>query len=185
MYTPNHARLLFYRSTGAWYERLIVAATCEGDPSADFVHVAIIENSDSIIEAQWRGVVRSPLSDLSAHILIHSTLAASPAALQSALDGARAKIGWRYGIADIISQGLRLLRLPFTVGRLHSLDCSHLAAEFAAWASQDATLYGMVCDDGCIISPNDLARYYGLVEPKAHAYAKQTRTAPASPTRVG
>ena len=180
MDAAKYARLLFYHSTGTWYERLIVAATCDGDPSADFVHVAIVEEPqpcdtiDSIIEATWRGVVRSPFPDLSEHIRICSIPIASPASLQSALDGARAKIGWRYGVFDIISQGLRLLRLPFTIGRLHSLDCSHLAAEFAAWASQDATLYGMVCNDGAAISPNDLARYYGLVKPKAHAYAQIT-----------
>ena len=170
MYTVNPGDLLFYHSAGVWQDRLVVAATSDGNPDADFVHVAIVDYADSIIEAQWRGVVRNELPNLTDNrIVVYHLTPASPIALQAALTGARGKIGWRYGLADILSQGLRLLRLPFTVGRLHSLDCSHLAAEYAAWATQDATLYGMVADSGSDISPNDLARYYGLTKATAHA----------------
>ncbi|MGZ6376666.1 MAG: hypothetical protein ACXWPI_18350 [Ktedonobacterales bacterium] len=169
MDTAQPGDLLFYRSTGAWYERLIVAATCDGNPRANFVHVAIVEDADTIIEAQTRGVVRSPMPDLSdTRIVGYRLPIASRDALQAALHGAQGQIGWRYGVMDILSQGLRLLRLPFFVGRLHSLDCSHLAAEFAAWACEDATLYALVCDSGCDISPNSLASYYGLTKAIPH-----------------
>lgn len=177
MDTPQPGDLLFYHSTGAWYERLIVAATCDGNPRANFVHVAIVETDGTIIEARWQGVTRSPLPDLSndTHIVGYRLPIASPDALQQALRGAQGQVGWRYGVADILSQFLRLLRLPFTIGRLHSLDCSHLAAEFAAWATEDATLYAMVCDEGAVLSPNDLARYYGLTKAVPHVeYAQAT-----------
>lgn len=172
MDTAQPGDLLFYHSTGAWYERLIVAATCDGNPRADFVHVAIVETPDTIIEAQTRGVVRSPLPDLTnnTRIVGYRLPIVSPDALTQALAGAQGQVGWKYGVGDIISQGLRLLRLPFTIGRLHSLDCSHLAAEFAVWATRDLALYALVCDEGCDISPNTLATYYGLT--KALDYAR-------------
>lgn len=170
MYTVKEGDILFYHSTGTWLEQLVVAATSNGDPHADFVHVAIVDTltdggrDGTIIEATWRGIVKSPLPSLTSNrIVIYPLTPASPSARDVALNSARSKIGWCYGVADIVSQLLRLLRLPFRVARLRSLDCSHLAAEYAAWATLDATLYGMVCDDGADISPNDLARYYGLV----------------------
>jgi hypothetical protein len=49
---------------------------------------------------------------------------------------------------------------PFYVGRLHSLDCSDLAAMFAAVATDDLPLLETVLDACQHISPNDLARHY-------------------------
>ncbi|MGZ6321803.1 MAG: hypothetical protein ACXWQR_21180 [Ktedonobacterales bacterium] len=164
MDTAQPGDLLFYRSTNRWYERLIVAATSNGNPRADFVHVAIVETERTIIEARWQGVTRSPLPDLSnPHIVGYRLPIASPDTLTAALHGAQGQVGWKYGVMDIFDQLLRLLRCPFYIGRRHSIDCSDLAACFAAQAVDDGQLYAWVLDSRQEISPNDLARYFGLI----------------------
>lgn len=170
MYTVHVGDLLFYHAEPQrWQDRLVAWGTGGGDPRADFVHVAIVASltdggkTGTIIEAQWRGIVERPLPSLTSKRIAISHL--TPFSLKLAITAlriARNKIGWRYGVWDIVAQGLRLLRLPFRVTRLRSLDCSHLAAEYAAWLTVDAALYQLVADDGMDISPNDLARYYGI-----------------------
>lgn len=152
--------LLFYRSRGRWYERLISWAT-----HGPFVHVALQTPDGSLISAQPQGVVRETLNPADEPFIARLSLTpASPASASLALAWATKKIGFRYGWADILSQGLRLLGSQFYLGRLHSLDCSDLAGCYAALYTNDPTLMSWVLDARQEISPNDLARYYLVQE---------------------
>ena len=150
--------LLFYRSRGRWYERLIAWAT-----HGPFVHVAIQTPDGALIAAESQGVVREVFNPQDEPFVTRHTLApASSASERVALAWASKKIGSRYGWMDILSQVLRLLGSPFFLGRLHSLDCSDLAGCFAALYTNDPTLMSQVLDHRQEISPNDLARYYSV-----------------------
>lgn len=150
--------LVFYRSQGHWYERLIAWAT-----KGPFVHVAIQLDDGSLIEAATRGVVHDSFNPADESSVTRVPLQpASPGTAAKALSWATKKIGSRYGWADIISQGFRLIGSPLYVGRLHSLDCSDLAGCYAALYTNDPTLMSWVLDARQEISPNDLARYYRI-----------------------
>ena len=150
--------LVFYRSRGRWYERLISWAT-----KGPFVHVAIQLEDGTLIAAETTGVQHEAFDPADEPFVQRLSLQpASSASAAISESWAKAKVGSRYGWTDIISQGFRLLGSPLYIGRLHSLDCSDLAACYAARYTNDPTLMSWVLDARQEISPNDLARYYRL-----------------------
>lgn len=150
--------LVFYRSQGKWYERLISWAT-----KGPFVHVAIQLEDGSLIAAETTGVQHEAFDPADEpFVQRHPLQPATPASATLALTWATKKVGSRYGWTDIISQGFRLLGSPLFIGRLHSLDCSDLAGCYAALYTNDPTLMSWVLDARQEISPNDLARYYHI-----------------------
>jgi len=157
--------LLLFHNSGAWYDRIIVAATSGGNRAADYVHAAIDLGDGTILEATSSGIRVNYFHvddrDRAERIPLK---VAEPHRLELALSMALDRVGNRYGWVDIFDQLLKLIHCPFYVGRLHSLDCSDLAAMFAAIATDDLQLLETVLDARQEISPNDLARYYGLVK---------------------
>lgn len=148
--------LLFFPSQGRWYERIIARVT-----QGRFVHVAVAVDEERIIAAETWGIRLEPLPPerpLSSVSLSPS----SKEAAQEALRWLSLQVGKRYGWVDILDQLFRLLGLPLYLGLRGSLDCSDLAACFAAMYTNDRTLMGQVLDHRQEISPNDLARYYKL-----------------------
>jgi hypothetical protein len=156
--------LVFYPSAGRWYERVIVKAT-----HGPYVHVAVALDATHVIAAETWGIRYELLPPDPAALVVLPLTPASKDAASGALFWLNAQLGKRYGWLDIVDQGLRLLGSPFYLGQTHSLDCSDLAACFAALYTNDRRLMTLVLDHRQEISPNDLARYYGLLKGKATA----------------
>lgn len=148
--------LLFYRSTGQWYERFITFFS-----RGPFVHVSVDMGNGTNISAHPRGVgfelnppesqiVRVPVSDgVDAHVL------------EEAIDWLRSQIGKPYGWLQIIDYGLGVLGLPiFFFQRGHN-DCSTLVALYLCRIGDTACP-----DDANLVSPNDLARRLGILPTK-------------------
>lgn len=150
--------LVFYTSRGRWYEQVITAAT-----HGPYVHVAVVDrDGEHLIAALTRGITRLPLP-YGADAIYTQTHPLAPAKADDAFAWLEQQVGKQYGWADIFDQGLHLLRLPFYLSRPNALDCSDLAACFAALYTQDDKLMAQVMNARQLIAPNDLARYYGLL----------------------
>jgi len=67
-----------------------------------------------------------------------------------------------YGWNDILSSGLKFLGIPFYIGQVGRYDCSDLAARYLIIAGASQPL-GLLADDPQMISPNDIARAYGVL----------------------
>lgn len=149
--------LVFYPSRGRWYERVIVKAT-----HGPYVHVAVALDSNHVIAAETWGIRYELLPANPASLVVVPLTPASKDAASGAISWLNAQLGHRYGWTDIVDQGLRLIGSSLYLGQTHSLDCSDLAACFSALYTNDRRLMTLVLDHRQEISPNDLARYYGL-----------------------
>lgn len=153
--------LIFYPSQGRFYEDIIARVT-----HGPYVHVAVVADTDTIIAAETWGIKREPYPVPSSAypLTIATPRPSSKEAVDVAFAWLNRQVGRQYGWVDILDQGLRLIGSPLYLGQLHSLDCSDLAACFAALYSNDRELMAMVLDHRQEISPNDLARYYSLIK---------------------
>lgn len=151
--------LVFYPSAGRWYERIIEWAT-----HGPYVHVAVAVDATHVIAAETWGIRYELLPPDPSPLRFVPLSPASKDAAAWAITWLNAQLGHRYGWTDILDQGLRLVGSPFFLGQTHSLDCSDLAACFAALYTNDRRLMTLVLDHRQEISPNDLARYYGLLK---------------------
>src|SRR5260221_12613934 len=114
--------LLLFHSSGAWYERIIVAATSGGNPTADFVHAAIDLGDGTILEATSSGIRVSYFHVDDRDRAERVTLkVAEPHRLELALNMALDRVGNRYGWVGIFGQFLKLIPCPLQAGRHHSL----------------------------------------------------------------
>jgi hypothetical protein len=149
--------LVFYPSSGRWYERVIERVT-----HGPYVHVAVAVDTQHVIAAELWGIKYELLPPDASSLVTHSLTPASKDAASGALSWLNAQLNKRYGVVDIFDQALRLIGSPYYLGRENSLDCSDLAACFAALYTNDPRLMSQVLDHRQLISPNDLARYYGV-----------------------
>lgn len=149
--------LVFYPTQGRWYERLIVKFT-----RGKFVHVAVLTDPAHVIAAETWGVKYELLPADPSSLTFLPLTPASKEAAAGALAWLESKLGNRYGWLDILDQVLRLLHSPVYLGGENALDCSDLAACFAALYTNDRRLMSLVLDHRQLIAPNDLARYYHL-----------------------
>ena len=152
--------LVFYTSRGRWYEQIITAAT-----HGPYVHVAVVDkDGEHLIAALTRGITRIALPFGPGAIFTQTHTLAPAAKPEDAFLWLEQQVGKQYGFADIFDQGLRLLHSPVYLSRPNALDCSDLAACFAAMYTQDDKLMAQVMNARQLIAPNDLARYYGLLK---------------------
>lgn len=152
--------LVFYTTRGRWYEQLITAVT-----HGPYVHVAVVDrDGEHLIAALTRGISRLPLPFGPDAIYTQTHSLAPAGKTEDAFVWLEQQVGKRYGFVDIFDQGLRLLGSPLYLSRPNALDCSDLAACFAALYSDDEKLMAKVMNQRQLIAPNDLARYYGLLK---------------------
>lgn len=150
--------LILYRSTGRWYERLITFAT-----RGPWVHVAIVTDADTVIAARSNGIRYEAMPpDDDRHATISLDGRATPEGIEQGLAWAVKQLGDGYSWADILYQGMKLLwpgnPLRFYVaGRF---DCSEFATRYLLIA--DVAL-PPAFDDVATISPNDIARAFGVL----------------------
>lgn len=149
--------LIFFPSRGRWYERIIAQVT-----HGRYVHVAVAVDAEHVIAAETWGITHQLLPPEPVALTVFPLTPASKEAASAGLGWLQRQVGRSYGWMDILDQLLRLLGIPLYIGLTHSLDCSDLAACFAALYTNDRTLMAAVLDHRQEIAPNDLARYYHL-----------------------
>lgn len=159
--------LLLYSSSGRLYERAIAFAD-----HGPFVHVAIMLSGQRIIEATGKGVMLNHFRQRTQETeVVPMEQYATAEGIARALVWVIQQQGKQYGWLDIAFQGAKFLwpNNPFQLTQKDHWDCSDLATRFC----QEA---GILFPDGWenpySNTPNDLARLFGLLPPRAgHALA--------------
>jgi hypothetical protein len=147
--------LILYESTGSWGDRLIALAT-----HGRFTHVEIDLGDGTSVGAQDNGIGIHP------YIAGRGSVAFSPKASKEdreyGLKWALKQVGREYGWTDIVSNGLKLVGIPFDIGEKDHWDCSDFATRYLIEA-RAADPLGDQANESGLVSPNDLARAFGVV----------------------
>lgn len=149
--------VLLYQSDGQWYNRLICYAT-----SGPFCHAAIALSADTVIEATGKGIAWNSLQAGRAVAAIDLTRYTTPERIEQAVAWAEMQAGKRYGWLDIVYQGVKFLwpSNPFQLSQEGHWDCSDFSCRYIQHA-------GIILPDNWdnpySLSPNDLARIFGLL----------------------
>lgn len=151
--------LLFYRSSGRWWERLICAAT-----RGPYTHVAIMSDRfGQVIAARARGIVYEPVPPLpgARYTMLSLTEEAPEYKRLAAMEWAEGCIGDGYGWLDLLAAGMKSLwpQDPLRFGLAAHYDCSDFAARYLLHAG---ILLPDTMLDTASVSPNDLARWFDL-----------------------
>lgn len=137
-----------------WGERLRLRS------GARWSHAAFVEDTDTVIEALTRGVVRTPISTYAdvPHVLVFARLA--PVDAEQAVRFAQSCVGREYGWLTVLSIALRFLTpgRGLWFGTSGTSICSGLVAEALCrgWAIFDV--------EPCAMTPADLADAYGVAD---------------------
>lgn len=153
--------LILYRSTGRWYERLITLAT-----HGPFVHVAIVVDESRVLAARARGIGYEPLPPEDAlHTVVSLAGRASDVGINVGLAWAMRQAGKEYGWLDIVYQAVKFVwpHQPFRFSEAGHMDCSEFVARYMLQA--DVAL-PPAFDDPATVTPNDIARWAGLLPPR-------------------
>lgn len=155
--------ILFYQSTGKWYERLITLAT-----HGPYVHVALVVNEYLVLAADTQGTDTQgiaydavpPIDGL--HAAVSLAEYATPDSIERGLVWAEKQRGRRYGWADIIYQAVKFLapNNPLRFGEAGHYDCSDFVTRYLIHAGvqvPDSYL------DTYTVTPNDLARFFEMI----------------------
>lgn len=168
--------LILYRSTGRWYERLITLAT-----HGPYTHVAIVADTTSVscairpaclsavIAADTQGIRYDALPHADdMHTVVSLAPYATPDGIERGMAWAEQQRGRKYGWLDVVYQGVKFLwpGNPLRFGIEGHYDCSDFACRYlihAGVAMPDDYL------DSYTVTPNDLARWAGLLAPRKAA----------------
>jgi uncharacterized protein YycO len=136
-----------------------------------FVHVAI-DTGDGVVGALSSGIVYTAQANVTAkqgadgYIIPVVKQFGHPLDVEAGIEWVRAQVGKPYGWTDIISDGMKLLGLPWYIREDGHYDCSDLAARYLEKAGY--ILPQEMSDNTNQISPNDLARLFGVLDAKGN-----------------
>lgn len=158
--------LILYRSTGRWYERLITFAT-----HGPWVHVAIVIDADTVIASRSNGIgyEAAPPED-ALHTVVSlagrvATAGVEGFMIEHGLAWADRQVGKKYGWLDIVYQSVKFAwpHQPFRFSEAGHYDCSEFVTRYMLQAGVELP---PAFDDPATITPNDLARWAGLLPPR-------------------
>ena len=153
--------MILFKSSGKWYEKAIEIAT-----HGIYVHCEIAYLGGLTIGAHPHGITTSPAPiNPNTYTTIDITPYTTPDKIQAALAWAEQQIGDEYGWADIIFQAIKFLwpTNPMRWSVAGHMDCSDLVCRYlihAGVSMPDSYL------DTASVTPNDLARWAGLLPPR-------------------
>lgn len=179
--TRTRGDLLLYRSSGRWYERLITLAT-----KGPYVHVGIVVDPLTVIAARTHGIgyeamppddnqhTTIPLTARSLTIngtgaqgepitdMVQIAGRATEAGIEAGLAFAARQLGEKYSWLDIVYQGVKFLwpHNPLRFSEARHYDCSEFATYYLL---QSGVVLPPEFDDPATVTPNDLARWAGLI----------------------
>ena len=126
-------------------------------------HAAVIVDGDgSLVEAESRGVIRSPLSKYqpAEYHVVHLGSSADERDRRQVAAFAESLIGQPFGFLDMFSVGLSL----FTGAKVNISYASHLMCSALVARALERTS-AIFPDEAAHMLPADLARYYGAEAP--------------------
>jgi hypothetical protein len=160
----NDGDLILYKSSDRWYERLIALAT-----RGPYVHVSIVLGTDFVIAADAQGIrcdVAPPLDNL--HTLIPMAGRATRSGIDRGMMWATSQVDKEYGWLDIVYQAVKFLwpHQPFRFSEAGHMDCSDFATRYLL---QAGVALPPAFDDPATVTPNDIARWAGVLSKKEAA----------------
>lgn len=144
--------ILFYRPRDL-IGRIIALAT-----HGPFCHVAVSMGDDTVIAADFNGIKRYP-TDSSRITPVHPPAGTN---VEAGIAWLERQVGLKYGFLDVLDAFFRLtVKTTFFVGRARSYDCSDLVTRYLIECGQ-ADWLGPLAQEPHLVTPNDLARRFGL-----------------------
>lgn len=150
--------VVLYKTGGSWMDGLIERFT-----SGPYVHVEIDLGNGQFIGAH------NKVGD--SGIVMHGgypgrntatfTPPASSSDIEYGLSWAIKQVGKEYGWFDIISNGIKIVGIPLEMGQPGHWDCSDFVTRYLLVA-RAATPLGKLAENPGLVSPNDIARAYGI-----------------------
>lgn len=145
--------IILYKSSGSVGDRIIASAT-----HGPFVHCEIDLGNGKTIGARYDGIKVHP--EFVGRGEARITPKADKEDIEFALAWAEKQVGKKYGWLDIASNGLKIIGIPFELGKPDTWDCSDFCTRYLTIAHADGPLGDLAGDPG-LVSPNDLARAFG------------------------
>lgn len=161
----NRGDLILYRSSGRWYERLITLAT-----HGPYTHVAIVVSDAQVIAARTQGISYEPVPPIDAlHTVVSLAGRTSDIGINVGLAWAEQQEGKKYGWLDIVYQGVKFLwpHQPFRFSEAGHMDCSEFAVRYMLQAGVELP---PSFDDPATVTPNDIARWAGVLSKKEETH---------------
>jgi hypothetical protein len=152
--------LLLYTSSGSLSDRIIAWAT-----HGPFVHVEIDLEDGNAIGALSTGITIHPY--LRGQGRVEVPIGATEKDREYGLLWALQQVNKQYGWVDIISNGLKILGIPFDIGETDHWDCSDFVTRYLL-AARAAGPLGRLADNPGLVSPNDIARAFGVLKEERH-----------------
>lgn len=148
--------VVLFKYTSGFYGWVIKQAT--GGP---FVHVEIDLGDGRLMGAHSDGIVIYNGKPGTNTVSFHPP--ASNEDIEYGLRWAELQAGKQYGWSDIVSNGFKILGIPFDLGQPGHWDCSDFVTRYLTVARASGPL-GNKAEDPGLVSPNDLARAYGILK---------------------
>lgn len=148
--------VLLYRSNGSLFDRLIAWRT-----HGPFVHTGVDLGDGTMIDAtSRRGVTRHAVSydrAIAVPILPHS----SAQQIEVGIAWLQEHLGDGYSWADIGDHIFPKHLIRVVLAQPHAYDCSNLVSQYLMIV-EPALKWGLLKDTPDLISPNDIARAFGV-----------------------
>lgn len=148
--------VLLYRSDGSLFDRLIAWRT-----HGPFVHTGIDLGDGTMIDAtSSSGVTRHPVRYERA-IAMSILPKSSPEQIETGIAWLSERVGDSYSWADIVDHILPKRLIRILLAQPHAYDCSNLVAQYLM-VVEPTLRWGLLKDTPDLISPNDIARAFGV-----------------------
>lgn len=148
--------VILFMSGGSWFDRLQTFFT-----RGPFTHSEIDLGNGYSIGAQQKGINKHPFS-AGRNVLVFTPPFHDKEDMEAALVWAEAQAGKEYGYLDIVSNAFKILGIPLEIGQAGHWDCSDFVTRYLVLAGA-ADKMGDMASDPTLVSPNDIARAYGLI----------------------
>lgn len=157
--------LVLYKSSGKWYERAIVLAT-----QGPYVHVGILIEDHQVLAARTSGIGYDVFKFNPAYHTLVSLVPqyTTQEDVNKGLRWAVQQVGKQYGWMDILYQAVKFLN-PNGALRFYEqghYDCSDFCTRYL---QQAGVPLPASYADSYTVTPNDLARFFGLIPPRKGA----------------
>ena len=153
--------ILLFSSNHGLFDALIKRFT-----GGRFTHAEIDLGDGTWVGEHSNGLVRHKAGPVDARITISSFVSSADleegmAWVEEQIKAAGDPEAREYGVFSILSDALKILGLNFALSRTGEWDCSEFACYYLHYAHAASAL-GKLRDDCVHVSPNDLARAFGV-----------------------
>lgn len=148
--------VLLYRSDGSIPDRLIAWRT-----HGPFVHTGIDLGDGTMIDATAHAGVTQHAVAYGRAIAVPILPASNSEQIEDGIAWLKARVGDGYSWADILDHILPYRLIRILLAQPHAYDCSNLVYQYLMIVDP-ALKWGLLKDTPDLISPNDIARAFGV-----------------------